>query len=295
LLPNPALRPVYDEVVWLYVYRDFKRNEADRAAERISLRFGVTSWPQHFLVDPNTLEQVADTGRSVQTFLAAVKRGRSVRQGPRDPLERQIAAEQRADALERHPRLEAARKALSSPDIVERYAALEIVAAKDPKQIVAQAEALLAVPNDPFRYLVCGVLGRAAASDAAPALNALVANPNRSRNPNVLRIRAVQALGTCGDARSVPVVGKWASTGVYFNGLTGIAVDVLYKIKRRHRDTAKAIDRILRQGFPKPPADGNEREMRACVGLAKRIFRALEVKGHFPKVYDEAARQRLMR
>ena len=53
MLPNPALKKNYDQVVWVYVYRDFSKSERDRAAERISLRFGVTSW---YLVNADELQ-----------------------------------------------------------------------------------------------------------------------------------------------------------------------------------------------------------------------------------------------
>ena len=47
MLPNPALKPVYEDIVWLYVYRDFSRNEADRAASTLLRSRGVpVEWPQ---------------------------------------------------------------------------------------------------------------------------------------------------------------------------------------------------------------------------------------------------------
>ena len=104
-------------------------------------------------------------------------------------------------------------EALSSDDIILRYTGLRVLAKKNPKRLVAQAEQLLAVPNDPFRYEVCAVLRKAEATGAAHALEAVVMEPKNSRNPNVLRMRAVSALAVCGDADSVPVIGKWATTG----------------------------------------------------------------------------------
>ena len=299
MLPNPALKPVYDDIVWLYVYRDFSKNVADRAAERISLRFGVTSWPQHFMVDPESLDVLADTGRSVKSFLAASQRSSNVKPSrSSDALKKQRAAERRADELERKPTVRGAIEALGREDIIERYAGLRVLTAKDPKRIVAQAEALFQVGNDPFRYTVCEVLKNAAAPGAASALEAVVNKPENSRNPNVLRIRAVQALATCGDADSVPVIGKWAATGVYFNGLTGVSIDALVAIRTRLKKTRKAVDAILRTAYPAPPAAdaaNRERAMRSCVALAKRVHKALGSKKSFPKTYDEAARKKLMR
>ena len=295
MLPNPALRKVYEDIVWLYVYRDFSNNVEDRAAERISLRFGVTSWPQHFLVDPQSLTPLANTGRAVDSFLRATQRSKVKPARSFDALKRQLAAEKRADALERSPSVKAAVEALSSDDIILRYTGLRVLAKSNPKRLVAQAEQLLAVPNDPFRYEVCAVLRKAEATGAAHALEAVVMEPKNSRNPNVLRIRAVSALAVCGDADSVPVIGKWATTGAYFNGLTGVSVDALATLKGRHKGARKAVDKLLRRAYPKPVDPADNRGTRACVALAKRVHKALGSKRAFPKVYDEAARKKLAR
>ena len=72
MLPNKALAPVYEDVIWCYVFRDFSGSERDRAAERIELRLGVTSYPQIFLADPMSFEILEHTGRQVESFLVAV-------------------------------------------------------------------------------------------------------------------------------------------------------------------------------------------------------------------------------
>lgn len=295
MLPNPALKAAYDKVVWLYVYRDFSKNEADKAAELISLRFGVSSWPQHFLADPNSLRMLANTGRKVESFLSAVDRTKV--KASRDAekiVAMQKELEQAAAKLEASGNVKTARRALKSDDIVYRYAGLRVLADKDPKAIVDSAQALLETPHDPFRYAVCEILKKQAHPAAARPLEALVADPKNSLNPNVVRIRAVQALATCGDAESVPVVGKWAATGVYFNGLTGVAIDALVALRKRLPKTRKQVNDILKTAYPKPPADGNARAMQSCVGLARRVHEALGRK-RFPKVYDEKARAKLSR
>ena len=76
LLSDKKLEASYGDVVWMYLFQDFSRNEVDRAAERVAVRFGISSWPQHFLVDPYTLSVLADTGRSLETFRAAVDKAR---------------------------------------------------------------------------------------------------------------------------------------------------------------------------------------------------------------------------
>ena len=76
LLSDEKLSRFYDDVVWMYLYQDFSENEQDRAAKRVALRFGISSWPQHFLVDPFSLETIGDTGRSLASFERAIQRAR---------------------------------------------------------------------------------------------------------------------------------------------------------------------------------------------------------------------------
>ena len=300
MLPNPQINAAYDKVVWVYVYRDFSKSKADRAAERISLRFGVTSWPQLFLADPATMKILRHTGRSVESFNRAVAQTEVKPARTLKAAERVAAAEDRAIALENKPSAKAAKKRIDDEDIVVRTRALEILAGKEPKIIVARAEELLAVPNDPFRYAVCAVLAKQADPKAARALEALVREPKPSLNPNVLRMRAVQALAVCGDADSIAVIAPHATSGAYFNGLTGVSVDALAKLAKRDRRVRKQVDRVLKEAYPPPPKDPNDsasyrRAMRACVALAKRVHTARGAKRSFPKVYDEAARSELAR
>jgi len=293
LLPNPALKEVYDDLVWLYVYTDFSRSENDRTAERIMMRFGVTSWPQHFLVDPESLETLADTGRSVQSFLGAANRTKVQKSRKSGLVEKTQLAEQRAIRLARTKSVKDARKAVDEADIVLRLIALRVLAAKDPRTVVRRAQSLLAVPNDPFRYEVCAVLKDAKATAAAPALEAIVKQPRDSRNPNVLRIRAVQALAECGNSGSVDVIAEHAVTGAYFNGLTGTCIDALVVIARRDKKARAAVADALRRAYPKPPAVSDARATRSCLALAKRVHKARGVKSSFPKTYDEAAWRKL--
>ncbi|MHC4550292.1 MAG: HEAT repeat domain-containing protein [Planctomycetota bacterium] len=295
MLPNPALKSTYDKIIWVYVYRDFSQSEPDRRAERIELRFGVTSWPQIFLADPATMRILTHTGRTVDSFLEAVQRTRVRKTRSLAAHERLAGAEARLDELERRPSVKLARRYLDDEDIVVRFRALTVVAGKEPETIVRRAQELLAVPHDPFRYEVCRVLAEAADVKAARALEALVADPQESLNPNVLRIRAVQALAACGDAASAEVVAPFARSGAYFNGLTGISVDALAAIAKRHRKARSKIRRLLAGAYPEPPDPSDARALRACVALAKRVHKARQDPRPFPKVYDEKARARLMR
>jgi hypothetical protein len=299
LLPDPALRPAYDKAAWLYVYRDFKEDDADLAAERICLRLGMTSYPQHLLIHPETLARLGDTGRSVESFLAAVGKARVEPVKTSDAVDRIVAADLRAVALEKSQSVEAAKKAVDDPDVVVRLRAIAILTAKAPAAVAARAAELLAVPNDPFRYEVCRALAKAADAKtgdpkAARALEEIVKTPKESLNPNVLRCEAVKALGACGDAASVAVVAPHAA-GEWRNGLTGISVDALLAIGLRDAKAKAPAKGALAAAFPAPPKEVSERV--AVEALAKRVQAALEKltgkKVPFPATYDEKARKTL--
>lgn len=308
LLPHGDLAPLYDKAVWLYVYQTFQDDEAGRAADRIAMRFGVTSWPQLMLADPYTLARLANTGRSAASFQRAFG---SVRIEPQGEQAKAAAraklqvAETVAQRLQERREVGRATALLidkgtaRSDDIVVRTLAAKILADEQPDVLVAHAEALLRTPSDPFRYLVCQALAKVGDVQAAPHLEALVRDPAPSMNPNVVRIRAVQALATCGRAESVAVIAPHATTGVYFNGLTGIAVDALASIAKRLPDTRADVQAALRGGYPEPPKEdpatkAGARHHRAATALAKRIHKALGDPRPFPTPYDAEARALLM-
>jgi hypothetical protein len=294
LLPNPALKKTWDRLVWVYVYRDFSKSEADKKAERILLRMGVTSWPQLLLADPGSLEILGHTGRSVESFLKAVERVRVEKRTSAAAVDRAREAEAEARKLARRRSVREAEKALAADDIVLRRAALRVLASRAPRKLAPRATELLKVPNDPFRFEVCKALEDAADPGAADALETLLTDETEgSLNPNVLRIRAVAALARCGGAGSVDAIARWAATGEYFNGLTGTAVDALAAIAKRHKRARKAVDAALRRAYPEPPEAGDARAHRACLALAKRVHRARGVKAAFPDPYDAKAWRKL--
>ena len=294
LLPHQDLAPTYEKATWLYVYRDFSNSEADRAAERISLRFGVTSWPQMFLADPHTWQILRHTGRTLPSFLKAVEETTVETGKSTTALADTQAAEERASKLETKPSKSLALAHIDDVDVVVRYRALQVLADKAPRSIAPRAVELLQVPNDPFRFKVCEILKAAADPKGAPALEALVRDPQHALNPNVLRIRAVQALATCGRPESVETIAPHAQSGAYFNGLTRISIDTLEAIADKHKKARDAVREALRAAYP-PPADPKDaRAHRACLALAKHVHKALGSKKRFPKVYDEEARRKLM-
>jgi len=296
LLPEPRLRPAYDQVVWLYVYRDFSRSEADLAAERTCVRLGLSSYPQLLLVHPATLAVLARTGRSVESFLRAVERVSVEPSQSVAAAERRRAADRRASKLRDSRSVKAATKALEDADVLVVHRALEILGKKAPAAVAKRAARLLAIPNDLIRFATCAALAKAPDPAANEALESLVSEPEPSRNPNVLRIRAVEALAASGDAGSVQAIAPHAASGDYRNGLTGRAIDALAGIAERHRDAREAVKAALVPGFPAPGGDG--REQRMSVALAKRVHAALEKvtgrKAPFPDRWDAESRKKLV-
>jgi len=295
LLPRPELAPAYDKVVWLYVYRDFSKNEADLAAERICLRFGFTAYPQHYLLHPVTLERMTSTDRSIESFLGAVEKAKVGEIGTTASVGNIAAAEKRAAALEKKRSVKDAVRALDEDDdIVVRFRAVEVLKEKAPKELVKRAADLLKIPNDPLRYIVCGVLQEAGDASVARILDAVVEEPKDSLNPNVLRMNAVRALATCGDVESVAVVGPQA-IGPVNNGLRKVAVDTLAAIAARHKKAKKPAVAALAAAYPEPWTD--ERWERSTMALAKHVHATLSdltgKKVKFPKTYDAESREKL--
>lgn len=295
LLSDSGLAGLYDRVVWMYLYQDFSHSEADRAAERVAIRFGISSWPQHFLIDPHTLEVLGDTGRQLGSFRRAVA---DAKVDPRGPVTsaQLAAADAAARALEGGD-VRAALAGLGHDDVVVRFRAVEVLAAKAPDRLVAAAGELLATPHDQIRFQVCAVLAEHGDERAREPLERLAATPAHSRNPNVLRIRAVQALARCGSADSIEVIAPHATSGAWFNGLTGTSIDTLAALAGRLPRARDAVRDVLVAAFPQPPADGDERSLRACTALARRVHGALvAVTGRerpFPASYTESTRAQL--
>lgn len=301
LLSAKDLATDYDSVVWMYLFQDFSHGEADRAAERVAIRFGISSWPQHFLVDPVTLGKVADTGRELATFRAAVATAQqALAPGPARPTVEELAAvDALAASLETSTGVAAAKRHLQHADRVVAFRALQTVLQHAPQDLVADAGRLLLVPNDQIRGSICDVLATHGDATARDALHALVRDPVASENPNVLRIRATKALARCGDASSLPIVAPFATSGAYRNGLTNVAIQTVVTIAERAKCTPAATA-ILAEAYPPvPAATDDERERRMCEGLAKKVHETLgKLTGKqvaFPATYDAEARTRLVR
>ncbi|QTN32054.1 thioredoxin family protein [Akkermansiaceae bacterium] len=298
LLSDPKLAEFYDDVIWMYLFQDFSGSEADRAAQRVALRFGISAYPQHFLVDPYSLEVIADTDRSLASFSAAVK---SAKVGEAGALTHELLRKADARAVEVETNLTDGRAiaALGDPDVVVRLLALRHLKDSKPEAIAAKAAELLAIPNDHIRFLVCEVLAESGGAEHEESLLPLVRDPVGSKNPNVMRMKAVQALGKLGAGHAVEAIRPHAVTGKWFNGLTSVSVDALAAIAGRSPNQRAAVKEALIAAYPVPPPPGDERQDRACRDLAERIHRALsDLTGKsvpFPETYNAPARTLLQK
>jgi hypothetical protein len=299
LLSTKELAADYDGVVWMYLFQDFSHSDADRAAERVAIRFGISSWPQHFLVDPFTLAKVADTGRSLATFRAATQGVKVNAAEPKPTVAELAAADALAAKLEKSSDLALAREHVKHADRVVACRALQLLVAKAPAELVKESAWLLALPNDQIRGSVCDVLAEHGDVESRDVLHGIVRDPGPSENPNVLRIRAVKALARCGDASSLAVIESFATSGDARNGLTMTAVRTVVAIAGRVKKAKPAAVALLAKAYPPLPSEDAPRtEVAMCEAHAKNVHGVLkDLTGKsvaFPEKYDAAARTKLM-
>lgn len=287
MLPAEELKPLYDKLAWLYIYNDFKGGPADLAADRVRMRFNVSSWPQLLLVDPVSLKVVGSTGRTTDSFLKAAASARISEANAKQKKTASEAfrkADARAEKLQTAPSVELARAGLRSRDVVEQSVAVNYLAEHSPNEILAQADRLLQVPNDLLRYAVCRVVTDSADTVKIPRplvlrLETLARQPRGSQNPNVLRIRAVEALGRCSLPSSIAVIAPFAR-GPLNNGLTGVAIRSLGQIGEREPRARAEVTKILLDCFPEIPAALEDERLNAyqtrrVTGLARTIHQSL--------------------
>jgi hypothetical protein len=299
ILSDKDLAKNYPDVVWMYLFQDFTHSDADRAAERVAIRFGISSWPQHFLIDPFTLTKLADTGRSLDSFRAAVGRAKVKRSAPKPSVEDLAAADKLAASLEKDDDVKAAKEHLKHEDRVVAFRALQTLVKKAPQDLVAESAWLLAVPNDQIRGLTCDVLAEHGGPEVRDALHGIVRDPGQSENPNVMRIRAVKALARCGDASSLEVIAPFATSGQYRNGLTMTSVTAVAAIGARAKKAdGKAVEVLAKAYPPVPVGKDAANEQRSCEALAKSVHETLQKlagkKVPFPGEYTEETRKKLM-
>ena len=181
MLPHEDLAPWYDKAVWIYVCRTWREDDADREAARIHDRFGVTSWPHLFLVDPRDDRLLRRAGRTTSTlasaFAAAAAQVEPLPEGELqvaldamratqqqvvalEELTGERAAEQRAELLAR----------LDDPDVLVRHRALRLLTPLDVPELAQRAESLLIGGNDAIRFELLDWIQRGAVEGLTPLL-----------------------------------------------------------------------------------------------------------------------------
>ncbi|MEZ5964072.1 MAG: hypothetical protein R3F56_09530 [Planctomycetota bacterium] len=314
LLPNPALKPWYDRVVWLFVSRNFKEDDKDREALRTHERFGISSWPQMIVFDPVDDRVLLDPPRDLRGFVRAFEqavahtegrapgagvtaahralrdvgrpdagddRSPAARLDDPNPIVRAVALEELAalDPLPRGALAEAeAILGRQDEDVVVYLRALRLCAKRRPEAALSRAANLLAVANDPLRYEVLELLAARPQPALAAILNRLFAQAGAevpSRNPNVLRMRTAPCLGACGDAQSIDAMAPLARAADWRNGTTRVVLAALAALGARLPSERTRVDALLCQCLPPAVAAEDTAGSRASVQLAGRVVAAL--------------------
>ncbi|MFT7167887.1 MAG: hypothetical protein ACI80K_001009 [Paracoccaceae bacterium] len=320
LLSSNDLAPLYDSAAWMYLFQDFSGSEADRRAERVAIRFGITAWPQHFLIDPTDLSVIGSTGRALDTFQQAFESAPKI-SGASSPTSEDLAAyDVLADRIQTANTTDLAKESLGHEDIVVRYCAVASLAEHEPTAVAQASGDLLSVEHDQLRFLVCQVLLKQPNPAVAPALEALLTNPSGSKNPNRLRCEVAKALGTSGGPSSLEILSTFGIGGSPNNSLTRYSLESVAAIARREasedRGAAwKKAQEILVASFPVPPkglppgrelgdgpgdkvAQRQARSTARITHLARLVHELLEEQTGktlpFPATYDAATRAALI-
>ncbi len=281
MLPHEDLKDSYEKVVWIYVCRTWRDDESDREAARTHDRFGVTSWPHLFLIDPNDDRILARLGRSVD----ALKKGFEGRDVKGD--EQAIAAfeEQHTRLLELEEQLRDKRKVkpkklnqlAANPyeDIVIRIRCVQYMAEEAPQELVDGAEGFLEAPSDTIRFAVLKALESHERTDLAPILAKLFAGAGKdvpSGNPNVLRGWAAKCMVKSGDAACIDALAAFSKQMNPYNGTSRSVAHALGAIASRVKDDDKTRAlRALLDGLPAAVAEDDQRKARAAVSLVQSI------------------------
>lgn len=311
MLPNAALKPWYDRVVWLFVSRNFKEDAKDREALRTHDRFGISSWPQMIVFDPIDDRVLLDPPRDLKGFVRAFERATAQTKG-RAPGAGITAAHRaladlaegdarpallrlddanpvvRAGALEELAAsqpvpAEAVSKAaaiLAEPDqdVVVYLRALRLCAKQQPERVLRRARALLAIDNDPLRYEVLQLIAAQPQPALAPVLDNLFAAAGRevaSRNPNVLRMRTAACLGASGDAGSIDAMAELARRADWRNGTTRVVIEALLQLGKRLPKERERVQALLLESFPPAVATSDAQATRASLALARSVATAV--------------------
>jgi len=99
LLPSEELKPLYEKVIWLWVYRSFKKDPGDLAAERVMNRCGASTYPQLLFIDGPSWTVLVECGRSVAEFIKSAENAIARMKKPDPAVERLLVKMNRAKTL----------------------------------------------------------------------------------------------------------------------------------------------------------------------------------------------------
>lgn len=174
-------------------------------------------------------------------------------------------------------------------DVVVRIRALAWARRADREAVRKHARALLALPNDPLRYSVLEFLaeppgpevGSDRGADLGPVLVDIVKGAGKeipSRNPNILRMRAITALETCGDRAAIPALSKILENGSLNNVITRLVPGALAHIgKRLPRADRREIGALLVDALPPAVTASASRDERLSTAMAAKVHEAVLV------------------
>lgn len=276
MLPHEDLKPFYEKVVWLWVCRTWREDEGDREAARIHDRFGVTSWPHLFVIDPRDDEVLVRAGRSTKEIARAFEEATGkvepagTEAGPLlDAMEKADVRIRELEALAAKGEKAATRKRrkqvaalLEDADAVVRIRAVRWLVEHDPKAILPHAERLLLEGNDAMRFALLDGIAEREMPELSPVLARLVDEAGRTiaaGNPNVVRGKAARCLVTSGDERAIDVLAPIAREANARNMTTHGVVEALGAIgERADREDRDRVVRILLDSWPAAVEEGGD-------------------------------------
>ncbi len=292
MLSNPDLKREYEaKLTWLFVSRNFKGDATDREAERTHDRFGVTCWPILVVFDPRTDEVLAELPRTLAQCRLILDRILARKFVPPEVPASQPSHDARVleleeIALRKQVPGPTARKELAAlladpqADIVLRIRAIRALQDSAPQLVVAHAQELLQIPNDPLRYAVLDLVAAHPDPALAPVLGRIFADAGGkvpSINPNVLRIHAAKCLGTSGDAATIEILAPLARTANPRNGLSPVLLKALATLATRLPEARARVVEVLLGSFPAAlPHGADIAQSRPAMALAKAAREALE-------------------
>lgn len=310
MLPHEDLAPCYEKAVWLYVCRTWRDDDADREAARIHDRFGVTSWPNLFLIDPRDDRLLRRAGRTTaaleSAFAAAAAQVEPLLETELQPtLDGLQATRTRVLALE-SPSGDLAPEQLSEtlalledPDVLVRHRALLLLTRQDVPVLADRAESLLIQGNDAIRFELLDWIQRGTVEGLTPLLVRVFTEAGKalpSGNPNVLRGRAARCLVACGDEQAIEALAAVARAANARNSTTRMVVEALGAIGGRGDEAVKArVVEVLLDAWPapvEPAANGSPTVVgRYALRLVAAVTQALGVEDvDLPAGWSDAER-----